>query len=96
VDSVQGALSGLLTNQVDAVIVDLNVDDMCGLGAIPLILEKAPSSKVILLIDQDDHRYYEAAAKKGACACVRKHLIATELVPTLYDVLENCRRSDLP
>ena len=74
---------------IDAVIVDLNVADMGRLEAISIILESAPGTQVILLIDQDDERYYEAAAEKGVQACVPKQLIATELVPTVQSVLVN-------
>ena len=88
-ESVEEALPLLSTGEIDAVIIDLNVADMGRLEAISIILDSAPSTRVILLIDQDDQRYYEAAAEKGVQACVPKHLIATELVPTVQNVLVN-------
>ena len=89
VESVQEALPLLLTGGIDAVIIDLNVADMGRLEAISIILDSAPSTRVILLIDQDDQRYHEAAAEKGVQACVPKQLIATELIPAVQNVLVN-------
>ena len=89
VGTVGEALPLLLTGSIDVVIIDLNVADMGRLEAISSILESAPGTQVILLIDQDDQRYYEAAAEKGVQACVPKQLIATELVPTVQSVLVN-------
>ncbi len=43
---------------------------------------------MILLIDQDDQRYHKTAARKGAWACIRKVLIATELMPVVKKALE--------
>ncbi len=86
--SAQAALTLLKGVTPDVVILDLNLADMCGLEAISLVLERASSTKVILLIDQDDQRYHQAAARKGAWACICKALIATELNPMVKRALE--------
>jgi DNA-binding NarL/FixJ family response regulator len=85
--SVRQALTVLIHTPVDAVIIDLTLNDMCGLEAIPLILQNSPLVKVILLVDHTDHRYIEAAVQKGAYGCVCKHLIATDLIPAVQRAL---------
>jgi DNA-binding NarL/FixJ family response regulator len=86
-NSARAALALLEVVNPDVVILDLNLTDMCGLEVIPLLLKRASSSRVILLIDQDDQRYYQTAVRKGAWACIRKALVATDLVPTVKRAL---------
>ena len=85
--NAQAALALLAEARPDVVILDLNLPDMCGLEAIPLLLEGMPSAKVLLLTDQDDQRYQQAAARNGASACVRKDRIASDLVPAVRRAL---------
>jgi DNA-binding NarL/FixJ family response regulator len=86
--SARAALTLLGEVKTDVVILDLNLADMGGLEAVPVILERAPSISVILMVDHDDPRYERAAASKGACTCIRKSLIATDLVPAVKRVRE--------
>jgi DNA-binding NarL/FixJ family response regulator len=86
-DRIEDGLAVLQRSEIDVVILDLNLARISGLDVIPLILEQAPTARVILLLDQNDHRYHKAAAKKGASACVVKQSIATELVPTVQRVV---------
>jgi DNA-binding NarL/FixJ family response regulator len=88
-ESVEEAIPLLLPGEIDAVIIDLNVVDMDRLEALSTIMHRAPATRIILLIDQDDERYYATAAQKGAQACVRKQTIATELIPVVHRVLVN-------
>lgn len=85
--SAATALELLPQVEPDAVILDINLPDMCGLEVIPLILAQLPSTRVILLTSHDDPRYQQAAAEKGACACIRKELIATCLIPAVKQSL---------
>ncbi len=63
----------------DVILMDVLLPDMGVLEAIPLALAHAPAAKVILLADDDETRYQSATERIGACACLRKDLIATEL-----------------
>ena len=79
---------GVLREATPAVIIlDIHLPDMCGLDAIPLMLERAPQAKVILLTDEDDVRYQRAAESNGVHACLRKDFIATALVMSIKRVL---------
>jgi len=93
--SAQAALVLLRGVNPDIVILDLNLADMCGLEAIPLILERVPSTRVILLVDQDDPRYHETAARKGASDCLHKALLATELIPAVKRILNRTRDNEV-
>jgi DNA-binding NarL/FixJ family response regulator len=74
----------------DVVIVDSNLPDICGVDAIPLILRWLPSARIILLSDQEENRYSQVAIKLGAVACIRKELIATDLVPVISNLSNLC------
>jgi DNA-binding NarL/FixJ family response regulator len=71
----------------DVVIVDSNLPDICGVDAIPLILKWVPAAQIILLSDQEENRYSQVALKLGAVACIRKELIATDLVPVISNLV---------
>jgi DNA-binding NarL/FixJ family response regulator len=77
----------LLDDEPQIVIVDENLPGQYGLAAIRFILDTLPSTRVILLNDQDDHRYLDAAHRSGAIACVRKDLVATDLVPAVKEIM---------
>jgi len=86
--SVSQALNVLSKVTPDVIIMDIHLSEMCGLDAIPRMLEQAPQAKVILLTDEDDRRYQRAATSNGAHACIRKDLIATALVMSIRKVLK--------
>ncbi len=76
----------LMNSPIDLVIQDLDLPDATGMAAIRLTLEKLPSANVIVLADQDGHHYQEAARRQGARRCIRKDLIATDLVPIVREI----------
>ena len=82
------ALEMLAECTPDVIVMDIHLPDRCGLEIIPLVLERVPHAKIILLTDQDDLRYEKAAEEKGAHVCLRKDLIATALVMSIKWALE--------
>lgn len=75
------ALALLSDKHHDVVVMDVLLPDVGVLDAIALVLQKSPQSKIILLADRDETRYYQSAARYGATACIRKDHLATQLVP---------------
>lgn len=93
--SVRQALGMLARHAPDVVIIDIHLPDMCGLDAIPLVLQQAPRAKIILLTDHNDARYQQAATENGAQACLKKTRIGSDLVPLLKQIMETPVRVDL-
>jgi DNA-binding NarL/FixJ family response regulator len=81
--SASAALRMLREAVPDVIVTDIHLPDMSGLDVTSRMLEKAPQVKVILLTDEGDLRYQGAATRNGASACLRKDLIATDLVATV-------------
>ncbi len=88
-DSYAALTAQLPHTQSDVVILDLDTPDACGLNVIPFVLANLPDARIILLRDQEDSRYSKAALKLGAAVCVRKDLIATDLVPAVLHALSS-------
>lgn len=73
--------------QPDLVLLDLAMPVMDGLTALPLMLQAAPSSRVIVLSAFGTDRTVEAAMGAGATAFIHKGGdLADELLPTLQGV----------
>lgn len=83
---VTHALALLLDKRYDIVVMDVLLPDMGVLDAISLVLEKSPQSKIVLLADRDEARYYQSAARYGATACIRKDHLATQLIPLVIKI----------
>ena len=80
VSSATQALGFLACLRPDVIVMDVQLPDMGVLEAISLTIEKSPQVKIILLADHSESRYLTAALRYGASACLRKDLIATDLV----------------
>ncbi len=77
--------------QPDVVVLDADLSDRCGMNALALIHEIHPALPVILLNDQDERHYHQAALNRGAQACIRKDLSSTDLVPAVHQVHLNAQ-----
>lgn len=84
--SFNEAAMGLLQAKPKIVIADWHLPDACGQDTARLICAQFPAVRLILLNDENEHRYSEVALKQGAAACVCKSLIATDLVPTVMEI----------
>jgi diguanylate cyclase (GGDEF)-like protein/PAS domain S-box-containing protein len=71
--------------QPDLVLLDLDMPKLDGIAALPLLLQAAPNTRVVVLSGLGDVRREEAMAA-GAVAVIDKHLDATRLRAVLAAV----------
>lgn len=73
-------------NSVDVVILDLNMPVMSGGEALPVLNEKHPSIKIVVLSSHDDLSIKIDAFRKGAHAYLPKHCCIEELIDAIHSV----------
>jgi two-component system invasion response regulator UvrY len=81
--SVEEALSKAQELQPQVVLVDLNMPHASGLTLIPMLRERLPGLKIIVLTMWESDFYRQAALAAGADDFVPKSQIATNLLPAL-------------
>jgi DNA-binding NarL/FixJ family response regulator len=81
--SVDEALSKAQELQPQVVLVDLNMPHASGLTLIPMLRERMPGLKIIVLTMWESDFYRQAALAAGADDFVPKSQIATNLLPAL-------------
>jgi DNA-binding NarL/FixJ family response regulator len=72
----------------DVVLMDLNMPEMSGLEATPLIREKFPETKIIVLTVHDNKEYIFQILKAGAHGYVLKDTSPEELVRAIESVAQ--------
>jgi DNA-binding NarL/FixJ family response regulator len=72
--------------QPDIVLMDLNMPEMSGLEALPLLRKLCPRSKVIALTVHDNKEYVSQLLRRGASGYVLKDTSAEELVHAIKSV----------
>ena len=70
----------------DIVLMDLNMPEMSGLEAIPLIQKSSPKAKIIVLTVHDTKEYVLRLLRLGAHGYVRKDTSPEELVRAIESV----------
>jgi CheY-like chemotaxis protein len=70
-----------------AVLTDLHMPRLDGLGLVELMRTRFPRIPVILMTSTEDDAVAQTALRAGAAAAVRKHELAEELVGVLDRVL---------
>ncbi|MBI5300804.1 MAG: response regulator transcription factor [Chloroflexi bacterium] len=85
--NVHQALQLLATTTPDLILIDAPLPDIGFAEVILLALERAPTSKIILLADDWGTRYLRAAIRYGVSGCVRKDRLATDLIPVAKRLL---------
>lgn len=70
------------------VLTDVHLPDMNGLALAQSIHQQTPETRIVLLLDHDDHEYCEAAHEAGVTACIVKTAVSRELLPTLRALWE--------
>jgi len=56
----------------DVVLMDISLPGMGGLAATRFIAQDLPATKVIVLLEDDNREYRQAAEESGASACMLK------------------------
>lgn len=92
--NIRQALGALALQDPDIIVVDMNLPDMDGLDAVPLLLRQAPRAKVIVLTDDASDRYQVVARKKGAQVCLKKTRMVSDLLPLLKQIVETSQQLD--
>lgn len=74
-------------HQPDVILLDMGMPVMDGLQAIPAILQRAPSSKVVVLSGFSADRLAEGAMTLGAAAYIEKGIDANDLASRLLEIV---------
>ena len=75
----------------DIVLLDVSLPDMNGFNLIPLLKEKLPRVKVILVTMLSEPFYVSEGFRKGADGYVLKQSASTELMTAIHTVMSNRR-----
>jgi two-component system, NarL family, response regulator NreC len=67
----------------DMILLDISMPKLDGLSALPLIREKIPDSKILILTLHESLEMARMAANAGARAYVTKSVLSTDLVPAI-------------
>jgi len=78
---VDGALRAVLGHKPDVLVLDLNMPGaQSSLEALPLVTERSPATRTVILTMQEDPEYARRALRAGALGYVLKEAADTELV----------------
>ena len=70
----------------DIVIMDIGMPGMDGLEALPLLLQGAPQTRVLMLTMHEDHAMLQAYLRAGASGYIIKRAAESELIDAIYAV----------
>ena len=71
----------------DLVLLDLNMPELDGLSAIPLLKQESPTLKIMILTMHDDVDYLEEALRAGASGFLLKQAVDVELLTAIRAVV---------
>jgi DNA-binding NarL/FixJ family response regulator len=81
-------VAGVEATQPDVVLVDLSMPDMDGLEALPLMRERAPGARLVVLSGHEAGRVSLEALSQGATRYVNKAVDLGEICATVHEVAE--------
>jgi DNA-binding NarL/FixJ family response regulator len=81
-------VAGVAETQPDVVLVDLSMPDMDGLEALPLLREKAPNSRLVVLSGHEAGRVSLEALNQGATRYVNKAADLETIAATVREVAQ--------
>ena len=73
--------------QPDLVLLDLSMPRLGGLDVLPLLRQKAPETRILILTMHDDESYLRQAFKAGAAGYVLKKAADVELITAIQAVM---------
>lgn len=71
----------------DLILLDLSMPRLGGLEALPLLKQRAPQARVLILTMHDDESYLRQALKAGASGYVLKKAADVELISAIQSVM---------
>ncbi|MEO9649198.1 MAG: response regulator transcription factor [Roseobacter sp.] len=84
--SARTALNQLDVMDPDVILMDLNMPDMSGLTATEIILEKRPSTRILVLSMHDSPEYISSALSHGAMGYILKD-VPTDKIKQAIDAV---------
>jgi DNA-binding NarL/FixJ family response regulator len=81
------ALAAVLRERPDIVVTDLIMPRLNGVELIRRIRQELPEAKVVLMSSHTEDAYRRMASNSGADAFVNKHVITSNLVPAILDLI---------
>ena len=82
-------LQSLNGNTTDIVLSDINMPEMDGLTALPLLLKEHPRIKVIMLSMHTGDNYVQQCIELGACGYLNKNADPEEIEEAIHSVHES-------
>ncbi|MGC2421037.1 MAG: response regulator transcription factor [Candidatus Acidiferrales bacterium] len=76
----------------DMILLDITMPRLDGLSALPLLRQKVPASKILILTVHHSLDLARIAANEGASGFISKSLVWRDLVPEI-EALENAQAS---
>lgn len=73
--------------QPDLILLDLTMPGLGGLEALPLLRQRCPDSRVLILTMHDDEGYLREALRAGASGYVLKKAVDSELLNAIQAVM---------
>ncbi len=73
--------------QPDLILLDLSMPRLGGLDVLPLLRQKVPGARVLILTMHDDEGYLRQALKAGASGYVLKKAADVELITAIHAVM---------
>ena len=86
--SMEEALPRIAYGVPDVILVDIGLPGMSGIAGIPLLRERCPEARVLVLTVYDDDERIFAALCAGACGYLLKKTPPTRLLESLKEAVE--------
>lgn len=75
--------------QPDLILLDLNMPGLGGLEALPIIRQRSPDSRILILTMHGEPEYLQQAIKNGASGYILKKAADTELIIAIKAVMNS-------
>lgn len=85
-DSASAALEALQTVEADVLLLDLRMPDISGLEALPLLRQRHPATRVLMLTMHDQGSFVRKALEDGASGYLLKSAGRSEIIRALETV----------
>ncbi len=73
--------------QPEVILLDLNMPDMDGLTALPLLRKESPGSRILILTQHDDVSYLQETLHAGASGYILKKAVDSDLLMAIQTIM---------